>query len=257
MSVQVMAWVMNHAPAGLTGTEQSLAVYLANYASDEGGKAYPSVAKLCEISHWSERTVRSALQSLVEKGVIEVEQEATHNAPAVYCFPLYRGANAAPQRGARNAPQRGAADAGGAGDAPHEGVQEMHLRGAAAPVRGAVAAPKPSLTVIEPSITPLYPPKSTRDGRTTRWQEEWQLSDEWRAIAEDAGESADLQFEKFRLYWQGVGKPMADWKATWQRWIRQAPEMRRSGKGKATEDVPRHLRVNTPEWAAATGKAVM
>lgn len=257
MSVQVMAWVMNHAPADLTGTEQSVAIALANYASDEGGQAYPSVKKLSDITHWNERTVQRALHILVDKGVIEIEREATHDTPAVYCFPLYRGDAATPRRGDRNTPH-GAAESHPWGDASTPvGVTESPPRGDTQSGRGVPKSPKPSLTVIEPSVTPLYPPKSTRDGRKTRWQEEWQLPDEWRGIAEDAGESADLQFEKFRLYWLGTGKAMADWRATWQRWIRQAPEMRSGGKGKTSSDVPRHLRPNTPEWAAATGKAVM
>jgi hypothetical protein len=83
------------------------------------------------------------------------------------------------------------------------------------------------------------------------------MPDEWQDHAESSGEDAALQFEKFSLYWLGTGKAMADWQATWRRWIKQAPEMRRGGRGKASSDVPRHLRVNSPEWAAATGKAAM
>lgn len=257
MSVQVMAWVWNHAPADLSGTEQSVAIALANYASDEGGKAYPSVAKLCEITHWSERTVRATLQSLVDKGVIEIEQEATNKTPAVYCFPLYRGAVGAPQatsRGASRAPQlidRGASPAPLEESRGASGAS----RGAAPPVRGAAPAPKPLLTVIEPRDTPLYPPKSTRDGRKTRWEREWQMPPEWAEYARDHGEDPEDMFTEFGLHWLATGQAMADWLATWQGWVRRAPKFRRPGK--ASSETPRQLRPGTPEWAAATGKAVL
>ncbi len=106
-----MAWVMEHSPESLTGTEQSVALALANYASDDdGGRAFPSVKKLMAITHWTERTVRAALTSLVQKGVIEVEREATNRLPTMYRFVLFRGAGDAPQA--------------------RVGVQEMHPRGA-------------------------------------------------------------------------------------------------------------------------------
>jgi hypothetical protein len=32
----------------------------------------------------------------------------------------------------------------------------------------------------------------------------------------------DWELEQFLDYWKGNGKPMADWTATWQRWMRKA-----------------------------------
>jgi hypothetical protein len=134
-----MVWVMEHAPASLTGTEQSIALVLANFADEAGGNAFPSVSRLAACTHWSERAVQSALRSLTGAGVISIESEATNRQPASYCFPLYRGERAAPldivSRGADGASRGAAHDARGA-------------RGAS---RGAAAAPYTSLTVKEPS----------------------------------------------------------------------------------------------------------
>lgn len=123
-----MAWVMEQSPDTLNGTEQSVAVALANYANDEGGSAFPSVAKLCRITHWTERTVVRALDTLEAKGIIEIERAATNKAPASYRFPAFRGVRDAPL-----------------------GVSEMHptvpLGVSESPSRGVRDAPKPSITV--------------------------------------------------------------------------------------------------------------
>lgn len=138
MSVQVMAWVMQHAPSSLTGTEQSVAIALANYADNAGGHAYPSIKQLVAITHWAERTVQSALRALVEKGVIEVEREATHGLPAMYRFTAFRGAGDAPGGCSRFTPE----------------VQEMHPWGAG-------DAPKPSVRNHQERDTPPTPPEKT------------------------------------------------------------------------------------------------
>lgn len=138
-----MAWVLNYSPVDLNGTEQSVAIALANYATDEGGRAYPSVSKLASITHWKERTVQSALRSLTEKGVIDVEHPATNKMPAVYCFPLFRGAGNAPP-----------------------GVQEMHPKKSLGvhltASRGERGAPKPLVTTnISITTEPAPVPEET------------------------------------------------------------------------------------------------
>jgi hypothetical protein len=210
-----MSWVFADAPKDLKPAEMLVAISLANHASSDGGHAYPSVQAMMDETRLSRRSVQSSLRTLEERGVIEVEREATRRLPAMYAFCAFRGANTASDDGS--------------------GAQSVQGGAQILPVRGAEIAPKPSVvTVSEPSGSPLYPPKSTRDGRKTRWREEWAMPDEWREYAVSAGEDAEVQFDKFRLHWLGTGKSMADWKATWQRWIRQAPDFRWNGKPAST-----------------------
>lgn len=68
MSLQALQWAFDQ-PV-FSSTQKFVLVALANFAN-ETGKAYPSVATICEITCQNDKTVRKALASLAGAGLIE------------------------------------------------------------------------------------------------------------------------------------------------------------------------------------------
>lgn len=206
-----MTWVMAHSPRDLTGVEQSVAIVLASFADDDGGSAFPSIATLCQATHWSERTVVRALRELTRRGVIEAEHPATNKRSTVYRFPGFRGVTLTPQegfRGVRVTPQ------------DDLGVSES-------PSRGVTVTPDTSVNRHTP---PCSPPTEVEgpDGdderrrRRTRLPAGFALDEKLRAFAEARGWDArriDRECEKFRAKHTEKQTLSADWRASWRTWV--------------------------------------
>jgi hypothetical protein len=119
---------------------------LANYADQEGGAAFPSVATLAKDTGLSERTVRYKLDELERAGVIKAGNQRIVEAyidrgdrrPVCYNITIARGATNAPRS------ERGANETPTGCSSSSNGVQ-METE------RGAPAAPNPS---DKPSIKP-------------------------------------------------------------------------------------------------------
>lgn len=71
MSVQAMAWVLQHSKA--EGSERLVLLAIANHADGAGQVAWPRVELLAEEAKVSRRTVFRALESLVLLGEIEIQ----------------------------------------------------------------------------------------------------------------------------------------------------------------------------------------
>jgi hypothetical protein len=207
-----MVWVMEHAPASLTGTEQSVALVLANFADEAGGNAFPSVSRLAACTHWSERAVQSALRSLTGAGVISIESEATNRQPASYCFPLYRGECAAPldivSRGADGASRGAVHDARGAGGAS----------------RGAAAAPYTSLTVKEPSKNRQGRAGGSAQRRKPETRVDPDFYPEAKLLSWTEQKGWDVprvarEVEAFIAHHQKLETLFRDWNAGWRTWV--------------------------------------
>jgi DNA-binding transcriptional regulator YhcF (GntR family) len=69
-----------------------VALMLAEHADSEGGHAFPSVKRLADETRLHRATVIRSLASLVELGIVEVEQRATNRVPAMYRFPAFETA---------------------------------------------------------------------------------------------------------------------------------------------------------------------
>jgi DNA-binding Lrp family transcriptional regulator len=69
MSLRAMLWVFDHSPSQLGARLVLLA--LAEYAHDDGTKAFPTVATIAAKTRLSERSVQNALKRLQEDGEIE------------------------------------------------------------------------------------------------------------------------------------------------------------------------------------------
>jgi DNA-binding transcriptional ArsR family regulator len=130
-------------------TARHVLLCLANYADKDGKAAFPSASSLSEDTGLSVRTIRTALDTLREAGVIALGNQAIAAAyivrhdrrPVVYDLVMVRGAATA------SGAERGAADDTTGCSSCANGVQLTTQRGAA-------AAPNPSfnhpLTVNEP-----------------------------------------------------------------------------------------------------------
>lgn len=90
MSVQVISWVIQHAPSDLNATEMLVALMLAEHADSEGGMSYPSVETLCRETRCSRASVYRALTSLADRRVIEEQVEESTRTLKIYCFPTFR-----------------------------------------------------------------------------------------------------------------------------------------------------------------------
>lgn len=130
MSVEAIAWVLNHAPVE-SPVSKLVLVALANHAHPDGSAAFPSVATICRYTCLSERSVRQHLDSLEKQGVI---RRCDPKIVAAYIdradrrpigYDIMLGVQETQVVGQR-----------GAGDSSN-GVQEI-------PERGAGGAPKPS-----------------------------------------------------------------------------------------------------------------
>jgi hypothetical protein len=72
MSVKVMSMVFEHYPEG--GGEMLLALALADFSDDEGGKVFPSIPALAKKTRQSERSVQYQLRKMEQIGFISVAE---------------------------------------------------------------------------------------------------------------------------------------------------------------------------------------
>jgi hypothetical protein len=72
MSVKVMSMVFEHYPEG--GGEMLLALALADFSDDDGGKVFPSIPALAKKTRQSERSVQYQLRRMEQIGFISVAE---------------------------------------------------------------------------------------------------------------------------------------------------------------------------------------
>lgn len=140
MSVRVMTMVFDRYPNG--GGEMMLALALADHASDDGTKVYPSIKALAAKTRQSERTVQYQLRRMEESGWLILVNSGNGGRNQ------HREYNISPEwiKGADFAP-----------------VQSTTVKGAIDDTKGAIHDSKgcnplhPHITVIEPSRTVKEP----------------------------------------------------------------------------------------------------
>jgi hypothetical protein len=121
------------------------------------------------------------------------------------------------------------------------------------------------IPVPEPGPTPVEdaPGKpAPKQKRACRLPDDFTLTEARERYAASKGlGTAEIahQFEKFLVYWRGVGKAHADWDATWQRWVLTAIErgekLRGSPNGKHSEESEYRRTMRELESIAQGGKA--
>lgn len=167
MSVEAIAWALNHAPVQ-SPVSKLVLIALANHARPDGSSAFPSVSTICRYTCLSERSVRQHLDNLEKQGVIRrCDQrivaayiDRTDRRPVGYDIVM------------NGVQEMQVAQPRGAGGAVN-GVQEI-------PERGAGDAPKPYikpsnetheifLQIFVNALHEFLPQEVTKPKATTSW----------------------------------------------------------------------------------------
>lgn len=159
MSVFVMSLVWKRFPSG--GGDMLLALALADHASDDGTKVYPSIKHLAQKTRQSERTVQYQLRRMEEMGWIILLNAGNggRNISREYCInPNWiNGAELAPvKKTTKEMPE----NQGGANSAPVENGASDDINGASDDTKGATDNTK-GAAVIAPASNHQEPPITT------------------------------------------------------------------------------------------------
>jgi DNA-binding MarR family transcriptional regulator len=133
MSVQATSWAWNQST---TTTEKLVLLALADHAWPDGTHAYPSISRLARMTGLTERSVRRAISSLIEKDLIVREINAggtpdyrIDRRPNLYTLPIERGdtVSARDIDGMTQCPARGDTDDRAGGHSVSQTIKEPHL----------------------------------------------------------------------------------------------------------------------------------
>lgn len=127
MSIQAIAWVLEHSSSTLADRLVLLAV--ANHADASGWNAWPAIDRLALEARVDRRTVFRAIESLETAGELVVERRPGRSN-------VYGVAALLPDRGCQ--------------DVTPEGVADCHGGVTSDPERGRILSPKPLRTVPKP-----------------------------------------------------------------------------------------------------------
>ena len=84
MSIYVTSLVWQHAPEELDQGSLLLLLALADFANDEGGNVFPSVATMAGKTRCSERSIQRRLRDLEDQGLLGIEKTATRHSTTHY-----------------------------------------------------------------------------------------------------------------------------------------------------------------------------
>lgn len=103
MSIQAVAWVLEHSEATLA--DRLVLIAIANHADARGWNAYPSVPLIAREALVSERTVYRALETLEESGELTIQRRP--NRSSMYAIAALGGDNVSGVRGDKLSGQGG------------------------------------------------------------------------------------------------------------------------------------------------------
>lgn len=183
MSIEALNWALNYRldePA-----MKAVLIGIANHANPKG-EAWPSIERLCLYSGYSESTVRRAIKSLVDEGLLEViEREGRSH--------LYHLKGCHGDRGVTVT-----------GVSPCKG-------------RGVMVTPEP-LRTIKPQKKDKHATRLPSDWQASDSLRAW-------AQSEHPHIEVDHEAAQFRDYWLASGGTKLDWDAAFRTWIRRARPM--------------------------------
>ncbi len=222
MSFQAMAWAIK---AELPTREKFVLLMLANYASNETGDCYPSMATLAKDTAMSRDSVIRALRSLEASGHIRITRRTSDgvNLPNVYRLEI--------------------------GSSRQPGVVAGSNHPSRTQQPGVVAGSNTNLSdepINEPKeppfVPPQHPPTEPPIKPATRLSADWQPDNDDEAYCLRRGwtpaqvrESADA----FRDYWIASAAQTAkklDWAAAWRTWVRRSEQDRTPQRGRSAPE---------------------
>jgi hypothetical protein len=92
MSWKVQSYIW---PIVMPASEKWTLLCLGNHCGDDGSNAFPSIETIALETGLSTSTVRRALKSLLDQGIIEVQAKATNRRPVTYAI-TFRGVTTTP-----------------------------------------------------------------------------------------------------------------------------------------------------------------
>ena len=225
MSQQATVWALYDAPTDLDGSEFRILMLLADRADRDGTKAFPSASRLADEAGVSVRTVRYKLKSLEERGLIRrgdqtlMAKRPANRRPTVYDLCMDRGAEVAPQEHEPASSIRGAEVAPQEASGVQTGVQSETVRGAN---RGATCLHNnPSKEVT--NNNPVRVARANENSTSTI--QNFQPTNQHRALAVALNLDLDAEFEKFRDSCLATNRTSADWDASFRNWLRRGHEL--------------------------------
>lgn len=206
MSVKVMTAVFERYPNG--GGEMLLALALADHASDDGTRIYPSIKALSEKTRQSERSVQYQLRRMQESGwliLVNAGNGGRSMSSEYRISPDWiKGAEIAPfQKGAID-DEKGANDNTKGCNPEQERVQPV------------APANNRHRTIKEPSG--IVTPKN----RATTLPDDFVPNETAEQLAQQSGISIADEQAAFADYHAANGSTFRDWQAAFRTWLRNA-----------------------------------
>lgn len=215
MSVKVMTAVFDRYPNG--GGEMLLALALADHASDDGTRVYPSVKALAEKTRQSERTIQYQLRRMEEMGwlILVCHGNGGRSKTSEYRISLdwIKGADIAPFKKGATDDTKGATDDTKGCNPRQERVQQV------APANNRQEPLKNHQGTV---IGADAPKKAKPAARATVLPDDFQPDDTALQIAKDFGLDAFAEQTAFSDFHAAKGSTFKDWQAAFRTWLRNA-----------------------------------
>ena len=216
MSFEAMAWAVKQK---LPVKQKIVLLMLADRTNKDTGRCDPSIARLADDCGMSETSVKDAIRSLREAGLVVAHSRTIGAVSLPNHYELVMGEI---QGVGRNAPPNQE-------DKPVREPDDEETVVSSSPHRALTVQP-------ETTAVALSQPSQSKKG--TRLPENWVLPRAWGEWALAEGWAAPViraEAEKFRDHWistTGRNAAKLDWQATWRNWMRnsKAPRGQQGGQ---------------------------
>ena len=205
MSVRIMTAVFDRYPNG--GGEMLLALALADHASDDGTRVYPSIKALAEKTRQSERTIQYQLRRMEESGWLILVNAGNGGRS------MTSEDRISPEwiKGAEIAPiQKGATDDTKGCNPRQERVQPI------------APANNHHRTINEPSLNRVVAAAPTKPSRGTVAPSDFMPDQTAHDIAANTGVNLQAELANFLDHHAARGTVFKDWQAALRTWLRNA-----------------------------------
>lgn len=212
MSVRIMTAVFDRYPNG--GGEMLLALALADHASDDGTRVYPSIKALAEKTRQSERTIQYQLRRMEESGWLILVNAGNGGRSMTSEYRIspewIKGAEIAPiQKGATD-DKKGATD-------NTKGCNPRQKR-----VQPIAPANNRHRTINEPSLNQVVAGAPAKPSRGTIAPAGFTPDQTAHDIAASTGANLQAELANFLDHHAARGTVFKDWQAAFRTWLRNA-----------------------------------
>ncbi len=212
MSVRIMTAVFDRYPNG--GGEMLLALALADHASDDGTRVYPSIKALAEKTRQSERTIQYQLRRMEESGWLILVNAGNGGRSMTSEYRIspewIKGAEIAPIQKGANDDEKGANDSAKGCNPRQERVQPV------------APANNRHRTINEPSLNQGVAAAPAKASRGTVVPPDFKPDQTAHNIAASTGVNLQAELANFLDHHTARGTVFKDWQAAFRTWLRNA-----------------------------------